>query len=115
MPSPNSKYTPEFRENTAKHIIESKKSATSVAEDIGVDVNTVCRWVRDYRKAHNLPTWAQEKGIKPLKKLKTETDLLYEKKELERELKRRNKELADKQETIEILKKSLAIFTQQTS
>jgi transposase-like protein len=104
-----------MREKTARHIIESGKSATSVAEDIGVDVNTVCKWVRDFRKKHGLPTWAEERGIKPLRKTKTETELLYEKKELEKELKRAKKELDDKQETIEILKKSLAIFTQPTS
>lgn len=115
MPSPNSKYSSEMREKTARHIIESGKSATSVAEDIGVDVNTVCKWVRDFRKKHGLPTWAEERGIKPLRKTKTETELLYEKKELEKELKRAKKELDDKQETIEILKKSLAIFTQPTS
>ena len=42
MPSNNSKYTPQFREETAKYVIESGKSATSVAEEIGIDKNTVC-------------------------------------------------------------------------
>lgn len=36
-------------------ILESGKSATSVAEEMGIDVNTVCRWVRDYRRKNNLP------------------------------------------------------------
>jgi transposase-like protein len=44
MPSNNSKYSQEMREQTAKHIITSGKSATSVAEELGIDTNTACRW-----------------------------------------------------------------------
>jgi transposase-like protein len=50
MPSNNSKYTEEFREQTVKHIFERGKSATRMAEEMGIDTNTVCRWVRDYRR-----------------------------------------------------------------
>ena len=53
MPSNNSKYTQEIREKTARYILENKKSATSVAEEMGIDTNTVCRWVRDYRRKYN--------------------------------------------------------------
>ena len=31
---------------------------------MGIDKNTVCKWVRDYRRAQNLPTYAEENGIK---------------------------------------------------
>ena len=64
MPSNNSKYTEEFREQTVKHIFETGKSATRMAEEMGIDTNTVCRWVRDYRRKYNLPTYAEEKGIR---------------------------------------------------
>ena len=37
MASNNAKYTPEFREETARYVIESEKSATSVAEENGID------------------------------------------------------------------------------
>ncbi len=60
----NEKYTPEMREQTAAYILESGKSATKTAKEMGIDVNTVCRWVQDYRKKHNLPSYAEEKGIK---------------------------------------------------
>jgi len=50
MPINNSKYTPEIRERTVKYILESGKSATSVAEEMGIDTNTVCKWVRDHRR-----------------------------------------------------------------
>ncbi|MBO4871807.1 MAG: transposase [Lachnospiraceae bacterium] len=64
MPSNNSKYTQEIREKTAKYILETGKSATSVAEEMGIGVDTVCRWVREYRRKYNLPSYAEEKGIK---------------------------------------------------
>ena len=64
MPSNNSKYTEEMREQTAKFILETGKSATSVAEEMGIDTNTVCRWVRDYRRKNNMPSYAEEKGIR---------------------------------------------------
>ena len=60
MPSNNSKYSQEMREETAKFILENGRSAASVAEELGIDVNTVCRWVRDYRRKHGMPTYAEE-------------------------------------------------------
>lgn len=63
MPSNNSKYTEEFREQTAKMVVETGKSATSTAEEMGIDTNTVCKWVRDYRIRHGLPSYAEEKGL----------------------------------------------------
>ena len=90
VPSNNSKYTQEIREQTAKYILENGKSATSVEEEMGIDTNTVCRWVRDYRRKHDLPSYAEEKGIKR-KEPQTEGELLYRIKELEKELKKRDK------------------------
>jgi transposase-like protein len=113
MPSNNSKYTPEFREQTARHIIESGKSATSMAEDLSIDVNTVCRWVREFRKKHDLPTWHDEKKRKtPVKSNKDEADLIWEKRSLEKKLKQQDRLIANLREEKEILKKSLAIFAQ---
>ena len=37
MPSNNSKYTPEIREQTARYVLENGKSATIVAEEMGID------------------------------------------------------------------------------
>ena len=71
MPSNNSKYSEEFRNQTAQFIIENNRSATSVAEELGIDVNTVCRWVRAYRRAHNMPTHAEEKTRNSKKRRKS--------------------------------------------
>ena len=111
MPSNNSKYSEEMREQTAKLIVESGRSATSMAEELGIDTNTVCRWARDYRRAHNLPTYAQSKGIKKTAP-KNEREVILENKELERQIKQMKKELAEEKEKVEILKKSLRIFMQ---
>ncbi len=119
MPSNNSKYTQEIREQTAKFILETGKSATSVAEEMGIDTNTVCRWVRDYRRAHNMPSYAEEKGIRT-NPPKDAMDLRMQNKELEakirekdKEIKRLNTLVQEEREKIEILKKSLHIFMQQ--
>lgn len=111
MPSNNSKYTQEMREQTAKLVIETGRSATSVSEEMGIDTNTVCRWVRDYRRKNNMPTWAEEKGRKAPKPV-SEREYAQRNKELERELKRKDKLLTEEKEKIEILKKSLHIFMQ---
>ena len=118
MPSNNSKYTEEFREQTVKHIFETGKSATRMAEEMGIDTNTVCRWVRDYRRKYNLPTYAEEKGIRtqpPKDSVELRQiikDLEAKLKEKDKELERQKQQTREEQEKIEILKKSLHIFMQ---
>ena len=110
MPSNNSKYTEEMREQTAQYIIESGKSATGVAEELGIDKNTVCSWVRAYRRKHNMPTYAEEKGIVPNAPPESK-DLALKVKELENKLKEKDKEIKkltsvveDERRKVEILK-----------
>jgi len=104
MPSNNSKYTQELRDRKAKHIIESGKSATGIAEEMGIDTNTVCRWVRDYRRKNHMPSYEQSKGIKKV------TD--HYDKEVNKQLKERDKRIRNLEEEVDILKKSLRIFMQ---
>jgi len=111
MASNNRKYSEEMREQTARLIVEGGKSATSVAEELGIDKNTVCRWAREYRQERKLPSYAEAKGIKSTTP-KSEKELLIKVRELEREAKRRDKELKEEREKVEILKKSLRIFMQ---
>lgn len=111
MPSNNSKYTEEMRTQTAEFILNSGKSATSVAEEMGIDTNTVCRWVRDYRRKNNMGTYAEEKGFltaKPRSLLEIKTKM----RDLERENKRISKELEEERIKVKILKKSLHIVMQ---
>ena len=62
MPSNNSKYSLEFRDQTAEHVLKSGKSATSMAKDLGIDANTACRWVRDYQKSMAFPVIMKSAG-----------------------------------------------------
>ena len=111
MPSNNSKYTPEFREETAKYVLNSGRSATSISEEIGIDKNTVCKWVREYRRKNGMPSYSEEKGLQgPKSKENKEEDKRI--RELEKENRRLRKELQKEQENVEILKKSLHIFIQ---
>jgi transposase len=84
MASNNSKYSEEMRERTVRHIIENGKLATSMAE---------------------------EKGLKRAEP-KTNNELAYRVKELEKELKLKEKQLQEEKNKVEILKKSLHIFMQ---
>jgi len=111
MPSPNAKYSPEVREQTAEFILSSGRSATSGAEEMGIDVNTVCKWVREYRRSHDMPTYAEQKGIRTPTPAST-AEFRQKTKDLERELKRSEKLLKEEREKVEILQKSLHIFMQ---
>ena len=113
MPSNNSKYSPEMREEVAKLIINTGKSATSFAEEMGIDVNTVCRWVREYRRSHQMPSYAEAKGIKAKAPI-TDRELMQKNKELERVLKMRDQQVREEKEKVAILKKCLHIFMQPT-
>lgn len=111
MPSNNSKYSKDMREQTARHCLENGKSATQMAEELEIDTNTVCKWVRDYRRSHNMPSYAESKGIKHSEP-KSNSDYQFRAKELERDKKKLEKELREEKEKVQILKKSLHIFMQ---
>ena len=88
------KYSPEMKEQTVKYILEGGKSASKVAVELGIDKNTICRWVREYREAHQMPTYEVERKIKK----QSADELIARNKELEKELRRKEKELADEKE-----------------
>lgn len=113
MPSNRTKYSEEFREETAKFVLESGKSATSVAEEMGIDTNTVCRWVRDYRRKHNMPTYKEENGY-GTKDSNQIDDERFRIKVQEREIRKLKKELQEEKTKVDILKKSLRIFMEQS-
>ena len=112
MASSNSKYTPEYREEICQLIISSGRSSTSIAEEMGIDKNTVCSWVRDYRRRNRLPTYAEEKGIQRSVR-EEDAELKRKNKEKELEIQRLKKENARLKEERDILKKCMHIFMQQ--
>jgi transposase len=45
-------FTPEFKEEAAKMVVESSRSTASVARELGLTEQTLRNWVNDYRKTH---------------------------------------------------------------
>ena len=97
MPSPNTRYSPEFRQQTAEFILSSGRSATRVSEEMGIDVNTVCNWVREHRRTHGLPTYAEGKGFKTPTPVSS-AEFRQRTKDFERDLKRTEKLLKEERE-----------------
>jgi transposase-like protein len=88
------KFTPEFREETAKLVVDGQRSISQVAREYGLSDTTVGNWVRKYRAEH-----AEDEP--PLE--------LSERARL-RELERENRELAMENA---FLKKAAAYFAKE--
>jgi len=97
----NRKYSQEMIDQTVKLVLKGEKSANKIAQDLGITPNTICRWVKAYKKEHNLPSYEVERQMR---KTSVE-DLQAKNRELEKKLKKKERELEDERETIDILKK----------
>jgi transposase-like protein len=85
------KYSPEFREEAAKMVVEASQPIAHVARQIGVNETSLGNWVREYREKHADDEPALE---------------ISERARL-RELERENRELKMK---VEFLSKAAAYF-----
>lgn len=88
------KFSPEFREETAKLVVVEGQSIAKVARDHGVSETTIANWVRKYRADHA--------GEEPPLELSERARL--------RELERRTREL-EMENTF--LKKAAAYFAKE--
>jgi transposase-like protein len=43
-------YSPEFREEAARMVVETSRATADVARELGVNDTTLGNWVRDFRK-----------------------------------------------------------------
>jgi transposase len=50
MPGRPSKYTPEFKEQAVKEVIDGKKPVTQVAREFDISPKTLGPWATEYRK-----------------------------------------------------------------
>ncbi len=87
-------FTPEFREEIAKLVVDGQRSIAEVAREYGLSNTTVGNWVRKYREEH-----AEDEP--PLQ--------LSERARL-RELERRNREM---EMELAFLKKAAAYFARE--
>jgi len=46
------KYSPEFKEEAARMVVDSSRPIAHVAREIGVNETTLGYWVKDYREKH---------------------------------------------------------------
>ena len=52
MPGKYQKFSPEFREEAAKMVLDGSRAIAQVARELGVSETTLGNWVRSYREAH---------------------------------------------------------------
>jgi len=91
-------YTREFKESAIELCLNSDRSAKNVAEELGIDHTSLSRWIREKEEE-------QSGGLKAFP---------GQGKARDEELFLLRKKVADLQETNEILKKAMAIFTIRT-
>jgi transposase len=46
------KFTPEFREEAARMVVETSRPIAEVARELGINETSLGNWVREYRKQH---------------------------------------------------------------
>ena len=85
------KFTPEFREEAARMVVETSRPIAEVARELGINETSLGNWVRAYREKHA--------GDEPPLKISERARL--------RELERENRELRIK---AEFLSKAAAYF-----
>lgn len=85
------RYSQEFKEDAIRLALSNGRTVPSVAEDLGINQQTLYRWIKEYNDAKN----------------DTEKSRIAE---LETKLKAANRRVADLEETVAILKKAAAIF-----
>lgn len=77
-------FSPEFKEEAAKMVIEQSKPVAVVAREIGVNEQTLRNWVNAYRRAHadeepalSLPERARLRELeKEVRELRLKNDFL---------------------------------------
>ena len=52
MPGKYRKFTPEFREEAARMVVETSRPIADVARELGINETSLGNWVRAYRKNH---------------------------------------------------------------
>jgi transposase len=87
------RYDDEFKDHAVKMVVEQERTISAVASDLGVSQPTIRRWVQQAQQATK-PESSKDKRIA----------------ELETENKKLKRQLANTKETVDILKKSVAIF-----
>jgi transposase len=90
--SKGTRYSEEFKKGAIKLVLENKQSIAEVCRNLGISRNAMDRWLTAEKDSHN--------------------DEKSRLRELEAEVRQLRKEKEDLEDTVEILKKAAAIFSQ---
>lgn len=88
------KFSPEFRDEAIKMVVDGNRSVAQVARELGINAGTLGNWVASYRKTH--PVEEEPLSVSERARL--------------RELERENRELKMRNE---FLGKAAAFFAQE--
>jgi transposase len=91
MSDKGKRYDRDFKEGAIRLVLVNKRPVSSVAADLGVNTQTLYRWLKEHNEGKN----------------GSETGRIAE---LEAELRAEKRRIADLEETVAILKKATAIF-----
>lgn len=94
-------YNDEFKQRTVKYIQEQTKSVGDIAQELNIPAGTLHKWLAKYRQFENEPL-ASAQRVRELEQL------LHER---ERELKAKDRRIADVEEELAIVKKAVHIFS----
>ena len=94
MPERRRKFSPEFRDEAVKMVVNGSRSVAEVARELGLNPGTLGNWVAAYRRAHPID----------------EPPLTISERVRLRELERENRELKMK---AEFLAKAAAFFARE--
>ena len=103
----NSKYTREFRDSSVQLVVNSEESIAKIAKDLDVNKKTLYNWVREYKKANNIP-------ITPRGYFTAGNGKSNNKETIEEEAKRLRAENKLLKQERDILKKATAYFAKET-
>ena len=96
------RYTQEFKDSAIQLALNSEKSTTQLAKELGMSSKTLYGWLRNYQQKYNLSNSANS------------TLKLNSSESLQEENRRLRKELAIAKKEKEILKKAAAYFAKET-
>ena len=87
-----------FKEDAVNRVINTGKRSSEVARELGISPNLLPRWKRDYLSESDAHSGGKTRGLKPS--------------EIDAEIQRLHRQLADVTEQRDILKKALSVFAQ---
>nr|WP_248929946.1 transposase [Paenibacillus hamazuiensis] len=97
------RYNEEFKKQTVKYVQEQTKTVPEIAAELNIPAGTIHNWLAQYRSFENEPLATPEK----LRQMKEELEAK------DRANKQKDREIADLQEELAILKKALHIFSKE--